>query len=69
MSFNIIHTEGGGELLQKVFETLSSVLYGDGETKMSATFHALFRIALVFGGFCAVCLAFFRQKLFLFILK
>ena len=58
----IIHTQGGGELLKTVFETLSYVLYGDATTSMGALFQSLIRIALLFGGFCGLCLAFFRQK-------
>ena len=55
----IIHTQGGGELLKTVFETLSYVLYGDAKTGMGALFQSLVRIALLFGGFCGLCLAFF----------
>lgn len=59
---NSIHSYGGGDHLEKVFEAISRILYGEGTTGLEQTFHALLRIALIVGGFSALVLAFLRQK-------
>jgi hypothetical protein len=50
----MIHTYGGVDLLQKVFESISAVLY-------AGPFNGLMKLTLLVGGFCCICLAFFRQ--------
>ncbi|MBI3211731.1 MAG: conjugal transfer protein TraG N-terminal domain-containing protein [Simkania negevensis] len=57
-----IHTYGGGELLAKVFNAIAMLIYGNAKTGIGKTFHSILRIALAFGGFSTVCLAFFREK-------
>ncbi len=57
----MIHTVGNGELLERVFSSLSHVLYG-GEEGIQGTFRLLVRLTLTFGAFAALCLAFMRQK-------
>lgn len=57
-----IHTYGGGELFEKVLNAISMVMYGNASTGVGKAFSGFIRIALVIGGFCSVCLAFFREK-------
>ncbi len=57
-----IHTYGGGELFEKVLNAISMVVYGNAPTGIGKTFSGFIRIALILGGFSAVCLAFFREK-------
>jgi conjugal transfer mating pair stabilization protein TraG len=57
-----IHTHGGGELLDQVFKVVSKILYGDHSNRLEQTFNALLKISLTVGAFCALLLAFFRQK-------
>ncbi|MCK4934751.1 MAG: conjugal transfer protein TraG N-terminal domain-containing protein, partial [Simkaniaceae bacterium] len=57
-----IHTFGGGELLEKVFNAVSMLIYGNSTSGLGKTFHSIIRIALVIGGFSVACLAFFREK-------
>lgn len=58
-----IHTYGGGELLTKVFDVVAMVIYGHEKTGVGKTFNGIVRIALTIGGFSAICLAFFREKI------
>lgn len=57
-----IHTYGGGELLQRVFQSISMLIYGNSKNGLDQTFNGILRIALAIGGFCCICLAFFREK-------
>jgi len=57
-----LHTYGGGELFKKVFNAISMLIYGNSSSGIGKTFNGLLRIALVVGGFCVICLAFFREK-------
>lgn len=57
-----IHTYGGAELLQKVFNAIAMLIYGNGGSGIDKTFHALLRISLAFGGLCSMGLTFFREK-------
>lgn len=57
-----IHTWGGGELLKKVFQTLSMIIYGNESNGLSQTFTGILRIGMTIGGFCCICVAFFREK-------
>lgn len=57
-----IHTYGGGELLKNVFNSISMLIYGNSESGIDKTFNGMLRIALTVGGFCCICLAFFREK-------
>ena len=58
----LIYAFGGKELLEGVFQTLSNVLYGKGSSGIESSFRLLVKLALIIGAFCALCLAFFRQK-------
>lgn len=62
LSHSAIHTYGGGELFEKIFRSLSMLIYGNTESGISKTFNGILRIALTVGGFCAICLAFFRES-------
>ncbi len=57
-----IHTYGGGVLLQKVFNAISLILYGDSKTGLGKAFNGILRITLAIGGMSSVALAFFREK-------
>lgn len=57
-----IHTYGGGPLLEQVFNAISMVLYGDAQSGIGKSFNGIIRLSLAVGGFCAICLAFFREK-------
>ncbi|MDN3505461.1 MAG: conjugal transfer protein TraG N-terminal domain-containing protein [Rhabdochlamydiaceae bacterium] len=57
-----IHTYGGGELFKRVFNAISMLIYGNSKTGLGKTFHGIFRITLLMGGFAAICLAFLREK-------
>ncbi len=57
-----IHAFGGKELLVKVFEAMESILYGTGSSTIQSSFKLLIKLALIIGAFCALCLAFLRQK-------
>lgn len=57
----MIHTDGNGALLERVFLSLSHILYGDAEG-IRGTFRLLVRLSLTIGAFAALSLAFFRQK-------
>ena len=57
-----IHTYGGGPLLEKVFNAIAMILYGDAQTGIGKAFNAIVRLSLAVGGFCCVCVAFFREK-------
>lgn len=57
-----IYANGGKELLEGVFRAMEHILYGGGNSGIQSTFKVLIRLALTIGAFCAVCLAFFRQK-------
>jgi conjugal transfer mating pair stabilization protein TraG len=57
-----IHTYGGGDLLAKVFNAVSMLIYGNDKSTISKSFHAILRIALTIGGFSCICIAFFREK-------
>src|ERR1700722_8697494 len=57
-----IHTWGGGELLEKVFRSISMLIYGNSKHGMDQTFNSILRIGMTIGGFCCICLAFLREK-------
>jgi len=57
-----IHTWGGGELLQRVFQSISMVIYGNSTSGIDQTFNGILRIGMTIGGFCCICLAFLREK-------
>ena len=57
-----IHTYGGGDLLAKVFNAVSMLIYGNDKGTVSKTFNAILRVALTVGGFSSICIAFFREK-------
>ncbi len=57
-----VHTYGGGELLCKVFNAVSMLIYGNEKTEIGKTFHAILRVALAIGGFSCICLAFMKEK-------
>jgi len=57
-----IHTWGGGELLQKVFQSISMLIYGNTKSGIDQTFNGILRIGMTVGGFCCICLAFLREK-------
>lgn len=57
-----IHTYGGGELLERVFNVIAMVIYGNTESGIDKTFNSILRIALSVGGFCSIGIAFFREK-------
>lgn len=57
-----IHTYGGGPLLEKVFNAIALLLYGDAESGLGKAFNGIIRLSLTIGGFCCICLAFFREK-------
>ncbi len=57
-----IHTYGGGELLERIFNAISMLIYGNSESGIDKTFNSILRIGLAIGGFCSICLAFFREK-------
>lgn len=57
-----IHTWGGGALLEKVFQSISMLIYGNSKSGIDQTFTSIIRISLSIGGFCAICLAFMREK-------
>lgn len=57
-----IHTYGGGSLLERIFNIISMLLYGNTHSGIDKTFNSILRIALAIGGFCSVGLAFFREK-------
>lgn len=57
-----IHTYGGGELLEKVFNSISMLIYGNTKSGIDQTFNGILRIVLAVGGFCSICLAFFRSS-------
>lgn len=57
-----IHTWGGGELLQRVFQSVSMLIYGNTTSGLDQTFNGILRIGLSVGGFCCICLAFMREK-------
>ncbi len=59
---NSLHTWGGGDLFEKVFGAISLILYGDAEGGLGQVFRALLRVSLSVGAFCALLLAFFRQR-------
>lgn len=39
------------------------LIYGNSQTGLGQTFHALVRISLAVGGFCCFCIALFREKI------
>ena len=55
-----IHTYGGGPLLEKVFNAIAMVIYGNPESGIGMAFNGILRLAMLIGGFSAICLAFFR---------
>ena len=57
-----IHTYGGGDLLQKVFNAIALVLYGNAKTGLGKAFNGILRITLAIGGMSSIALAFFREK-------
>ncbi len=57
-----IHTYGGGELLERIFNAISMIIYGNTDSGIDRTFNSILRIALAVGGFCSVGVAFFREK-------
>jgi conjugal transfer mating pair stabilization protein TraG len=57
-----IHTWGGGELLQRVFQSMSMLIYGNTKSGIDQTFNGILRIGMTVGGFCCICLAFLREK-------
>lgn len=57
-----IHTYGGGPLLEKVFNAIAMILYGDAQTGIGKAFNGIVRLSMLIGGFCCACLAFFREK-------
>lgn len=57
-----IHTYGGGELLEKVFNSVSMLIYGNSDNGIDKTFNSILRIALAVGGFSSICIAFLREK-------
>ncbi len=57
-----IHTFGGGDLLCKVFNAISMLIYGNEKTEISKTFHAILKIALTVGGFSCICICFLKEK-------
>ncbi len=62
LSHHAIHTYGGGDLFEKIFRSVSMLIYGNTESGIGKTFNGIVRIALTIGGFCAICLAFFRES-------
>lgn len=58
-----IHTYGGGELFEKVLNSLAMIIYGNAASGIGKAFSGFLRIALVVGGFSCICLAFFREKI------
>ncbi len=57
----LLHTDGNGEILERVFSSLSQILYGN-EEGIKGTFRLLVRLSLTVGAFSALCVAFLRQK-------
>ena len=57
-----IHTYGGGPLLEKVFNAIAMILYGDAQSGIGKAFNGILRLSMAVGGFCCACLAFFREK-------
>jgi conjugal transfer mating pair stabilization protein TraG len=57
-----IHTYGGGPLLEKVFNAIALILYGDAQSGIGKAFNGILRLSMAVGGFCCACLAFFREK-------
>jgi len=57
-----IHTYGGGPLLEKVFNAIAMILYGNEKTGLAKSFHAILRLSLAIGGFCCFFLAIGREK-------
>jgi conjugal transfer mating pair stabilization protein TraG len=57
-----IHTYGGGPLLEKVFNAIAMILYGDAQSGIGKAFNGILRLSMGVGGFCCICLAFFREK-------
>lgn len=53
-----IHTYGGGSLLEKVFNAIAMVLYGNEETGLAKSFHAIVRLSLAIGGLSCIYLMF-----------
>lgn len=59
---NVIHTYGGGETLQTVFNTVSMLIYGGNQGKLGELFRGFLRISMTFGAFYCICLALFRNR-------
>ena len=58
-----IHTYGGGELLEKVFNSVSMLIYGNSTTGIGKFFNGIIRLALVIGGFACICAAYSKGSL------
>lgn len=58
-----IHTYGGLQLFQTLFQALSMFIYGINNTGLNSTFIGILRIAMTVGGFCAITMAFTKHSL------
>ena len=58
-----IHTYGGGELLEKVFNSVSMLIYGNSTTGIGKFFNGIIRLALIIGGFACICAAYSKGSL------
>lgn len=57
-----IHTYGGLQLFQTLFQAISMFIYGINKTGINSTFNGILRIAMTVGGFCAITMAFSKQS-------
>lgn len=58
---DLIYTYYEGEFLEKAFDLIQKILYGNSAAALDRTFTALLRISLIVGAFTCVLAAFFRQ--------
>lgn len=57
-----IHTYGGLQSFQSLFQAISMFIYGINKTGINSTFNGILRIAMAVGGFCAIAMAFSKQS-------
>lgn len=62
-----VHTYGGGELLKKVFNAISLLIYGNSKTGLGKTFYGIIHLSLAIGGLAAIMMAFSRGSFLPFI--
>ena len=58
-----IHTYGGGELLERVFNAVSMLIYGNSTSGLAKTFQGIIRLAMLIGSFACIIMAFTKGSL------